>query len=126
MKKYVGAKSVELVEGEVGVGESSIHPKYAFVVRLIIYLAHALFDTPANATRAVEKLHAHIFKGSLLSVTLKKRVESLAKSTKVDAKAGEKPMHGSVPAPSQGNRLIVRNLPWDVRNIIFCTLIRFN
>jgi nucleolar protein 4 len=48
-------------------------------------------------------LHAHVFKGSLLSVTLKKRLESAAKQSQA-----------STPTPSRANRLIVRNLPFDV------------
>ena len=42
--------------------------------------AYALFTTPAVAREAVGKLHAHVFKGALLSVTLKKRLEGLAKA----------------------------------------------
>ena len=62
------------------------------------------------ALDAVNKLHAHVFKGSLLSVTLKKRVETLS---------SQKP---STKAPSHANRLIVRNLPFttteqDLRSI---------
>ncbi|KIJ52673.1 hypothetical protein M422DRAFT_223344 [Sphaerobolus stellatus SS14] len=60
--------------------------------------AEVVFLTPANAMNAVSRLHAHVFKGSLISVVLKKRLESLAKSS------GH---------PSRGNRLIVRNLPWN-------------
>ena len=81
-------------------------------VYLIYLIAHAVFKTPSAAMRAVEKLHAHIFKGSLLSVALKKRVDSVTKPGKV-AKPGDHAV-----APSRASRLIVRNLPWDV-SLIF-------
>ena len=64
--------------------------------------AHVLFSSPATAQDAVNKLHAHVFKGALLSVTLKKRLDSAAKQ-----------YHASTPTPSHANRLIVRNLPFD-------------
>jgi nucleolar protein 4 len=51
----------------------------------------------------VKKLHAHVFKGALLSVTLKKRLDGAAKL-----------LHTSTPTPSRANRLIVRNLPFDI------------
>ncbi|EPQ51443.1 hypothetical protein GLOTRDRAFT_81029 [Gloeophyllum trabeum ATCC 11539] len=72
--------------------------------------AHAVFATPAAAQEAVSKLHAHVFKGSLLSVTLKKRLEGLAKATikRGKAKAGAPVM------PSRSSRLIVRNLPFNI------------
>ncbi|KAF8515688.1 hypothetical protein BU17DRAFT_76796 [Hysterangium stoloniferum] len=60
--------------------------------------AEVLFSTPATAQEAVSRLHAHVFKSALLSVVLKKRLESLAKSS------------GN---PSRASRLIVRNLPWN-------------
>ncbi|KAJ2914719.1 hypothetical protein MD484_g5700, partial [Candolleomyces efflorescens] len=65
--------------------------------------AHVLFDTAAKGQDAVTKLHAHVYKGSLLSVTLKKRLEHLAKPAA--AKSG--------PAPTRASRLIVRNLPFS-------------
>ena len=79
---------------------------------MICYTAHAVFKTPSAAMRAVEKLHAHIFKGSLLSVALKKRVDSVTKP-----KVSKSAENGAVStvAPSRASRLIVRNLPWDVR-----------
>ncbi|KAH9849392.1 hypothetical protein C2E23DRAFT_737573 [Lenzites betulinus] len=76
--------------------------------------AHALFKTPASANDAVTKLHAHVFKGSLLSVTLKKRLDGLAKSAgkpKTSAKATQPKIGG---APNRNSRLIVRNLPWNI------------
>ncbi|KAF8575021.1 RNA-binding domain-containing protein [Ramaria rubella] len=60
--------------------------------------AQVLFSTPTTAQDAVLRLHAHVFKGSLLSVVLKKRLDTLAKSS------------GN---PSRASRLIVRNLPWN-------------
>ncbi|KAI0826648.1 hypothetical protein BC628DRAFT_1419132 [Trametes gibbosa] len=77
-------------------------------------IAHALFTTPASANDAVTKLHAHVFKGSLLSVTLKKRLDGLAKSSrklKLVAKAAQPKAGG---APNRNSRLIVRNLPWNI------------
>ncbi|KAI8970566.1 hypothetical protein BD414DRAFT_252504 [Trametes punicea] len=74
--------------------------------------AHALFDTPAAANEAVNKLHAHVFKGSLLSATLKKRLDGLAKVAKAKAKQSAKST--AVPAPNRNSRLIVRNLPFDI------------
>ncbi|KDQ55525.1 hypothetical protein JAAARDRAFT_37540 [Jaapia argillacea MUCL 33604] len=79
--------------------------------------AHALFKNAASAQEAVTKLHAHVFKGSLLSVTLKKRLEGLAKLS------SQKPTKPSTaartdvvkkPAPSRASRLIVRNLPFNI------------
>ena len=66
-------------------------------------LAHVLFSSPATAQDAVNKLHAHVFKGALLSVKLKKHFERAAKVP-----------HTSGPIPSRANRLIVRNLPFDI------------
>ncbi|GJE98227.1 RNA-binding domain-containing protein [Phanerochaete sordida] len=78
--------------------------------------AHVLFSTPAAAQEAVSKLHAHVFKGALLSVTLKKRLEGLAKAPKKvatkDPSSSKAP--AKVPAPSRASRLIVRNLPFDI------------
>ncbi|GJJ14727.1 hypothetical protein Clacol_008994 [Clathrus columnatus] len=60
--------------------------------------AEILFSTPATAQEAISHLHAHIFKGSLMSLVLKKRLDTLVKSGN---------------APSKASRLIVRNLPWN-------------
>lgn len=65
--------------------------------------AHVVFATPSSAMDATPKLHAHIYKGSLLSVTLKKR---LAASASTSTSKTLKPNHAS--------RLIVRNVPFDV------------
>ncbi|KAJ7093119.1 hypothetical protein C8R44DRAFT_815616 [Mycena epipterygia] len=71
--------------------------------------AHVLFTSPTDAQAAVTKLHAHVFKGCLLSVTLKKRLDTLAKppaaKTAKSAKAAATPSHAS--------RLIVRNIPFN-------------
>ncbi|KAL5521039.1 hypothetical protein ACEPAG_8961 [Sanghuangporus baumii] len=89
VRKYEGAESVELVEGEQGV-------------------AHALFSSPSFSAHAVDKLHAHIFKGCILSVALKKRLENLAKTP------ASKEGSNLSAAPSRASRLIVRNLPWNI------------
>lgn len=70
------------------------------------YEAHALFASPAQAMRATEKLHAHTFKGSVLSAILKKRHDNLVKPNKQTTVSGK--------APSRNSRLIIRNLPWNV------------
>ncbi|PCH38948.1 hypothetical protein WOLCODRAFT_84595 [Wolfiporia cocos MD-104 SS10] len=77
--------------------------------------AHAIFATPAAASEAVNKLHAHVFKGSLLSATLKKRLDGLAKA-KASKKAAVKDAASKTkgPAPSRASRLIIRNLPFDI------------
>ncbi|KAH7099952.1 hypothetical protein BKA62DRAFT_268558 [Auriculariales sp. MPI-PUGE-AT-0066] len=63
-------------------------------------IAHAVFTTPKQAFNASKHLHAHVFKGSLLSVTVKKRLDIV--HTK---KSG---------TPQRNSRLIVRNLPFSV------------
>lgn len=63
------------------------------------------------------KLHAHVFKGALLSVTLKKRRDGLAKTVTKSPKtkaADSAVKTETIPAPSRANRLIVRNLPFDI------------
>ncbi|KAI0717413.1 hypothetical protein C8T65DRAFT_572000 [Cerioporus squamosus] len=76
-------------------------------------VAHAVFETPAAASEAVNKLHAHVFKGSLLSATLKKRLDGLAKAAAAKkTKAPAKQKAGAT--PNRASRLIVRNLPWDI------------
>ena len=71
--------------------------------------AHVLFTTPAAASDAVNKLHAHVYKGCLLSVTLKKRLDTLSKPILTKSE-GQK----SIPAaPTHASRLIVRNLPFE-------------
>ncbi|KAF8235216.1 hypothetical protein L208DRAFT_1392741 [Tricholoma matsutake] len=76
--------------------------------------AHVLFTTPAAASEAVNKLHAHVFKGCLLSVTLKKRLDTLFKpipgNQSEAASEGPKPTKA---APNPASRLIIRNLPFE-------------
>lgn len=77
--------------------------------------AHVLFTTAGSASDAVNKLHAHVFKGCLLSVTLKKRRDTLSKAA-VQPLAGESKngdASGKVAMPSHASRLIVRNLPFN-------------
>jgi nucleolar protein 4 len=84
-------------------------------------LAYALFSDPKTAQNAVKKLHAHIFKGSIISATLKKRVDNFQKpiaSTSTHASSSSsptKPESNPKTAPSRANRLIVRNLPFDIK-----------
>lgn len=64
----------------------------------------------------MNKLHAHVFKGSLLSATLKKRLDGLAKGAaakKAKPTANESQKKAG-PAPNRASRLIVRNLPFDI------------
>jgi len=68
-------------------------------------VAHALFKDPASAQAALAKLHAHVYKGCMLSAALKKRVDALQR---VNASEGK------VAGPSRAGRLIIRNLPWNV------------
>jgi nucleolar protein 4 len=82
-----------------------------------------LFKTSANAQKAVEKLHAHVFKGSFLSATIKKRLDSLAKSSasvvasrdSQVATPSRNPPHSQTAssAPNHASRLIVRNIPFN-------------
>lgn len=69
-----------------------------------------LFTTSALAQEAVNKLHAHVYKGSLLSVTLKKRLDSLSKTVSKSSITTTK----ALGAPNRASRLIVRNLPFDI------------
>ena len=79
-------------------------PPYIFdCSTLKISSAHVIFSSPSAAQIAVNRLHAHIFKGSLLSVTLKKRLDGSAKQSQASA-----------PVPSRASRLIVRNLPFGI------------
>ncbi|KAF8799812.1 hypothetical protein BYT27DRAFT_7263425 [Phlegmacium glaucopus] len=84
------------------------------------HTAHVLFKTPSSALDAVNKLHAHVYKGCLLSVTLKKRIDTLAKPTTLLAKnstdgltPSEVKGRVSAPAPSHASRLIIRNMPFN-------------
>ena len=83
----------------------------------VYLLAHAIFETPATASEGVNKLHAHVFKGALLSATLKRRLDGLAKAAAAKKpKASVKPatQQKGTPAPNRASRLIVRNLPFDI------------
>ncbi|KAG6919826.1 hypothetical protein DXG01_000331 [Tephrocybe rancida] len=93
VRKYNGAEKIEMKSAESPT-------------------AHVLFSTPAAASTAVSRLHAHVFKGSLLSVTLKKRLDTLAKSV-VKAPAAPDAGPSKTPAPNFSSRLIVRNLPFN-------------
>uniref|UniRef100_A0A8H8CJ26 RRM domain-containing protein n=1 Tax=Psilocybe cubensis TaxID=181762 RepID=A0A8H8CJ26_PSICU len=79
--------------------------------------AHVLYTSSSQAYEAVNKLHAHVYKGCLLSVTLKKRLDTLSKPTTTVAKGSESlPTSGkgkAVAAPSHASRLIVRNIPFN-------------
>ncbi|KAG8221477.1 hypothetical protein J3R82DRAFT_1690 [Butyriboletus roseoflavus] len=92
LRKFEGAENVEWPAQTVGGEDPST--------------AHVLFASSSLAQDAVSKLHAHVFKGSLLSVTLKKRLDNLAKTSIKKTTSGT--------TPSRASRLIVRNLPFDV------------
>ncbi|PWN24023.1 hypothetical protein BCV69DRAFT_265448 [Microstroma glucosiphilum] len=102
-------------------------------------VAHVIFRTPNHAATAVTKLHAHTFKGALLSAVLKRRADGVAKlnarmrpetrermekrrkeveeaSKGADGSIAHLPAVDSIPVAgiSQESRLIIRNLPWDV------------
>ncbi|KAJ6606609.1 hypothetical protein DFH09DRAFT_1242093 [Mycena vulgaris] len=70
--------------------------------------AHVLFTSPTDAQAAVGKLHAHVFKGCLLSVALKKRLDTLAKPLAKPDKIAK-----AAATPSHASRLIVRNIPFN-------------
>ena len=86
-----------------------------------ITIAYALFSDTQTAQGAAKKLHAHVFKGSIISATLKKRADSLQKpvtSTSAHVSSSlspAKPHPSPKLAPSRANRLIVRNLPFDIK-----------
>ncbi|KAJ7043307.1 hypothetical protein C8F04DRAFT_1029446 [Mycena alexandri] len=94
-RKYPGAEKVDWpIKSEDGEDDSAT--------------AHVLFRAPIDAQTAVGKLHAHVFKGSLLSVTLKKRLDTLAKPVAKPGKAAK-----AAATPSHASRLIVRNIPFN-------------
>jgi nucleolar protein 4 len=106
IRKYEGAGEVQWpTKREGGVEDTSTGSSARRFLSIGAHhlLAHVLFSSPATAQDAVNKLHAHVFKGALLSVTLKKRLDGAAKLP-----------HTSIPMPSHANRLIVRNLPFDI------------
>ncbi|KAF7760443.1 hypothetical protein Agabi119p4_11119 [Agaricus bisporus var. burnettii] len=101
IRKYDGAEKVDWpYKSEDGTEDPSI--------------AHALFSTPSAANNAVTKLHAHVFKGSLLSVALKKRLENLSKAANPAKSKLTDTKTTTTLAPSHASRLIVRNLPFDI------------
>ncbi|KAF4621632.1 hypothetical protein D9613_012590 [Agrocybe pediades] len=77
--------------------------------------AHVVFSNSTQACEAVNKLHAHVYKEALLSVTLKKRLETLSKPVTKPTKdsADVKGKAAAVVAPSHASRLIVRNIPFN-------------
>ncbi|SPO20193.1 related to Nucleolar protein NOP4 [Ustilago trichophora] len=93
-------------------------------------VAHVIFRTPNHAMTAVEKLHAHVFKGVQISAILKKRAdnaakiaahmrpETLAKREKmrqdVEKNSGKGTMPVLLSEIDKSSRLIIRNLPFDV------------
>ncbi|KIJ62304.1 hypothetical protein HYDPIDRAFT_136440 [Hydnomerulius pinastri MD-312] len=101
LRKFEGAEKVEWPAKAAGGEDAST--------------ANVLFSTSSLAQEAVSKLHAHVFKGSLLSVTLKKRLENLAKAPVKSMLAARPRLKASTAAvPSRASRLIVRNLPFDI------------
>ncbi|KAJ6618251.1 hypothetical protein B0H10DRAFT_2029966 [Mycena sp. CBHHK59/15] len=94
-RKYPGAEKVDWpIKNDDGEDDSST--------------AHVLFASPTDALSAVAKLHAHVFKGCLLSVTLKKRLDTLAKPVVKSQKSAK-----AAATPSHSSRLIVRNIPFN-------------
>jgi nucleolar protein 4 len=101
-------------------------------------IAHVVFRTPNHAATAVDKLHAHIFKGAMLSAVLKKRADGAArlearmrpeKREKLEAAQAKARAVAEAEAKAAGraltftevkggvnqvSRLILRNLPFDV------------
>lgn len=117
-KKVRKLEGAEKVDWPVKVGDvEDVHTGkelfHAWCSALSLYCsAYALFANPAAATAAVSKLHAHVFKGSLLSATLKKRLDTVAKvSKKAPQTEQQKP---PVITPNRSSRLIVRNLPFGI------------
>lgn len=94
--------------------------------------AHVVYRIPNHAATAVSKLHAHTFKGALLSAVLKKRADGAARLTarmRPETAARKEKIRqaleaqgvpsvttaaGSVGDVNRSSRLIVRNLPFDV------------
>ena len=107
IRKYEGATELQWpVKLDNGLEDASTGPSAypcSDCPTLKISLAHVVFSSPSTAQVAVNRLHAHIFKGALLSVTLKKRLDGSAIQSQVSA-----------PVPSRASRLIVRNLPFDI------------
>lgn len=71
--------------------------------------AEVVFPTPKEAIENAERMHASTYKDALLSCVLKKRLEKVAAVAGAEAS-------GDV---SKSGRMIIRNLPWDVRTFLF-------
>ncbi|KAF8192913.1 hypothetical protein BJ912DRAFT_1057648 [Pholiota molesta] len=104
IRKYTGAEKVDWpIKDDSGTEDPST--------------AHVLFANPGHASDAVAKLHAHVYKGCLLSVTLKKRLDVLSKPVPAPkSKATTDPKGkaaSAAAAPSHASRLIVRNIPFN-------------
>ena len=120
IRKYNGAEKVDWpIKNENGDEDAQTGSPAALALTKLclanlfnISLAHVLFTTPSSALDAVNKLHAHVYKGSLLSVTLKKRIDSLAKPVTPLDKSSTNPTV-PVAAPSHASRLIIRNMPFN-------------
>ncbi|KAF5379115.1 hypothetical protein D9615_005877 [Tricholomella constricta] len=116
IRKYDGAEKVDWpVKSSSGDDNTTGAPMSSNIVVTFTKasnLAHVLFKTPAAASEAVNKLHAHVFKGCLLSVTLKKRLDTLSKPVTKTPLASDAEPH-KVAAPNHSSRLIVRNLPFN-------------
>ncbi|KAF9479144.1 hypothetical protein BDN70DRAFT_709860 [Pholiota conissans] len=98
IRKYTGAEKVDWpVKDDAGKEDPTT--------------AHVLFTSPGFASDAVTKLHAHVYKGNLLSVTLKKRLDVLSKP--MTAPKAADPKGKAAAAPSHASRLIVRNIPFN-------------
>ena len=118
---YKRARKIGDVENVIYPSTSSSNPND---------VAHVIFRTPNHAMTAVEKLHAHIFKGVQISAILKKRAdnaakiaahmrpETLAKREKMRQDVEKNSGKGSMPVLlsdiDKSSRLIIRNLPFDV------------
>ncbi|EST06452.1 RNA recognition motif domain protein [Kalmanozyma brasiliensis GHG001] len=118
---YKRARKIGDVENVIYPSTSSSNPND---------VAHVIFRTPNHAMTAVEKLHAHVFKGVQISAILKKRAdnaakiaahmrpETLAKREKMRQDVEKNSGRGTMPVLlseiDKSSRLIIRNLPYDV------------
>ena len=125
---------------KIGDVEAVVYPAPLSIVSQSLSkdVAYIVYRTPNHAMTAVEKLHAHTFKGAQISVVLKKRADGVAKlqahmrpetrekREKVQkrleeerakhllAKGVSKGQDLKGADVNRGSRLIVRNLPFDV------------
>ncbi|UZJ51022.1 hypothetical protein CBS101457_000342 [Exobasidium rhododendri] len=125
---------------KIGDVESVIYPAPLSIVstQLSQDVAQVIYRTPNHAMTAVEKLHAHTFKGAQISVVVKKRADGAAKLNahmrpetkekreKVQQKIEQEKEKIRVASKAtkvndvkgvdvnRGSRLIIRNLPFDV------------